>query len=702
MMTGWKSLGRLVGAILLWNFLSPAVLAQNKPRKYIFTFTCITDRFLSNIPTVVPFAFNPLPLGSSTPQGWLKDQLQLMADGLGGHEMDFYEQVSDSVWLGGSTTYSDLNEGFGYWYNALVPLAYGANDQRLQQQVLNATDYILTHQFDDGWLGPEATGGTVPRNIWGRMPVCLAMIQLAEALNGTDSQTQSAVLDGLHRYVNLMHSMLADNYSGYIDGPGQDSLWPRARAHDMMISLEWLIEHDPRNDTDILYESLQYLLDKAYSWSEWYTNDQYIFDDIENYSNQTYVNDNYQFLHGVNVGQGLKASAVIRRFTQDDSLVDAAYTGVNWTFTYHGTPSGSVIGDERESGLSPTRGTELCTVVETMYSLAYLYQSLGDKYYADRCELAAFNALPVMVTPDWWAHQYIDQTNQPVVDNLAVTHWFNTNSMSQTYSIEPDYPCCAVNHPQGYPKYVANQWVGVGDNGIAHALLGPGSVNTTTGSGTTVSILSDTFYPFSYNFSYSMQSSGDFDFYIRVPGWADQSSTLVSINSGLVTAVQPDSTSGLHHIPLKSGSNTVQYSISTDIRVESREGNTVAIYHGNILYALPVSANMVKTTINLDDAPNPPPQAVQYTYTWYAAIDPSTLSFNMTAVGSLPNPIWDAWQPPMEITAMVCPIDWPTEQNWADDPPESPSCTGDSYQVSLVPYASSRLHMAQLPVVSLT
>jgi hypothetical protein len=473
----------------------------------------------------------------------------------------------------------------------------------------------------------------------------------------------------------------------------------------MMISLQWLVEHDPRNDTSILFESMQYLLDEAYSWSDWYTEANYIFDDLETYPNQTYANNNYPLVHGVNVGQGLKASAVIRRFTQDASLVQASYNAVNWTFTYHGTPSGSMNADEVQSGLSPTRGTELCAVVETMYSLSYLYQALGDNSFADRCELAAFNALPVMATPDWWAHQYVDQTNQPVVDALQVDHFYDVNNMSQTYSIEPNYPCCAVNHPQGYPKYVSNQWVGVGDNGIAHVLLGPGSVNTTTSSGTHVSISCDTFYPFSYDLTYTIDSDRDFDFHVRVPTWADQSSTVVIVNNGSTTVVQPDNPSGLQLISLHSGSNTISYKISTDIRIETRQNNAVAIYHGNILYALPVSANMVKTAISLQDAPNPPSQAVQYTYdptsTWQVAIDPSTLSYQSTPADSLPNPIWEAWQPPMQITATVCTISWPQEQNWADDPPTNPTCVGDSYQVNLVAYASSRLHMAELPVVNL-
>lgn len=157
--------------------------------------------------------------------------------------------------------------------------------------------------------------------------------------------------------------------------------------------------------------------EKSLDWEHWYTDGVYPKDDLDTIpSNITNPNDPFE--HGVNVAQGRKSGAVFRRLTHDERLATSARRAINWTSTYHGTASGSVIGDERISGLSPVRGMELCTVVETMFSLSYLYHALGDNSLADQCELTAFNALPVMTLPDWSAHQYVAQTNQPISHRL--------------------------------------------------------------------------------------------------------------------------------------------------------------------------------------------------------------------------------------------------------------------------------------------
>lgn len=60
----------------------------------------------------------------------------------------------------------------------------------------------------------------------------------------------------------------------------------------------------------------------------------------------------------------------------------------------------------------PKTGTELCTVVEAMFSHEMLFSIQGDPMFAERAEKLAYNALPATMTPDMWAHQYLQQTNE--------------------------------------------------------------------------------------------------------------------------------------------------------------------------------------------------------------------------------------------------------------------------------------------------
>lgn len=255
--------------------------------------------------TLVPLAFEPLPLGSIRPSGWLKDQMQLMSDGLAGHEHDFYDYVAHSSWLGQDMEYSDLNEGFPYWFNGLVPLAYGLDDARLKAQVHSSAQIVLDRQASDGWIGPE-TGTS--RNFWARYPLFLGLTQLAQG----NSTWTGPIVSSLHKFNTLMHSMLADNYTGYIYHEGDqlsadDDQWGQVRSQDMIITLQWLYEHYPGNQSQALLDNTNFLHDKGLNWEDWYNEVAYFGQGMDKDLNTLDLNlttNNYPYEHGVNVGQG--------------------------------------------------------------------------------------------------------------------------------------------------------------------------------------------------------------------------------------------------------------------------------------------------------------------------------------------------------------------------------------------------------------
>ena len=94
----------------------------------------------------------------------------MCADGLAGHEWDFYRYTRHSSWTqggrGGGWEYSGLRESATYWFNYIVPLAYALDDARLKAQAAEFVEMVLSGQHEDGWLGPEKL--PVERGLWAR------------------------------------------------------------------------------------------------------------------------------------------------------------------------------------------------------------------------------------------------------------------------------------------------------------------------------------------------------------------------------------------------------------------------------------------------------------------------------------------------------------------------------------------------------
>ena len=244
-----------------------------------------------NSKSVSPMKFQHLPLGTIKPLGWMNDQMNLMADGLAGHQKDFYHYVNDSGWLGGSSEYSTLNEGFPYWFNGLIPLAYGSGNERLKKQVHDALNYVLDHQQADGWLGPEKTSAT--RDLWARFPLFLGFIQVLQA----EPSQAAELLPSMYRFLYLMHSMLV-NRRGFLD------YWGEVRHHDMIIALLWLYENRLEIDTLLLTDTMNLLRQHGRDWAHYYNRHEYMFADLDTIQPAVTADSySYPWVHGVNVAQ---------------------------------------------------------------------------------------------------------------------------------------------------------------------------------------------------------------------------------------------------------------------------------------------------------------------------------------------------------------------------------------------------------------
>ena len=72
--------------------------------------------------------FSNFKLGSVRTAGWLRTQLILMTNGLSGHLESFWDDIADSVWIGGVHDHSGAGHERGpYWLNGVVPLAAHLN-----------------------------------------------------------------------------------------------------------------------------------------------------------------------------------------------------------------------------------------------------------------------------------------------------------------------------------------------------------------------------------------------------------------------------------------------------------------------------------------------------------------------------------------------------------------------------------------------
>ncbi|MHB9033363.1 MAG: beta-L-arabinofuranosidase domain-containing protein [Anaerolineae bacterium] len=636
-----------------------------------------------------PLPWLTLPLGSIEPLGWLRDQLRIQANGLSGHLEDVWPSVgADSGWLGGS---GDSWERGPYYLDGLVPLAYLLGDQTLVDRAQRWIEWSLASQQADGFFGPE-----VNRDWWPRMVMLKALIQYQEVTG------DARVIPFMSRYLAYQAAHLADQplYS-----------WAAARGGENMFLAYWLYRRtgDPAL-LDLVHQLIGQTLDWTNLFTEWpYTRPIVEYHDVLGFIRRLDNIDpslrgrlvgafseagNYHAHHVVNLAMALKQPALAYLLSGDTKQKQASLLGIEALQRYHGLANHMFSGDEHLSGQQPFQGTELCAIVETLFSLQILAQVYTSNIsLLDWAEELAYNSLPAAFSPDMWSHQYAQQPNQVLV-NRAHRNWYDNTDDSNLFGLEPHFGCCTANYHQGWPKYVSNLWLADAVGGFAAGAYAPCRLRQQV-NGVPVEILEDTAYPFRGGIRFTINSAEPVHLRLalRIPAWC--STAKVAVDGNVLTpAAGTYCTLERDWRP----NEQVVLQLPMAIRANPRLNGAVAIQRGPLVYSLAPQAEW--RSLDGDQPWDNHEVLPRSPWNYALALEPCTPeeSFTIEECDIARQP-FDSNTPPLVLHTRARRVPgWGLVDNSAGPLPASPVAGAEPLEdVTLVPYGGSKLRITEFP-----
>ena len=638
----------------------------------------------SNRTPLTPNSFIELPLGAIQAEGWLKERLIRQKNGLTGHLDEIYPLVMGDTngWLGGD---GDQWERGPYWIDGLLPLAYILNDEEMKQKAQRWVEWALDSQREDGYFGPQVS---YPNDIPG-----------LQRDNSEDWWPKMVMLKVLQQYYSAtgderVISLMSDYFRYQLkELPAKPldfrTFWPRYRGGDNLMSVLWLYNITGDKEllklADIIYEQTFDYITTFNSYNWWATGN----------------------MHCVNLAQGLKTPAIYGQYKNKTYNLSVLKKGFTDMLTFLGYPHGGFGGDEALHGNNPTQGTELCTLVEYMFSLEKMLQISGDLDYAEQLERIAFNALPAQSDDDYMNRQYFQQTNQVCVTKHDRNFDTNHAGTDILFSLLGGYPCCTANMHQGFPKFVQNLWYATSDNGLAAVVYSPSEVTAKVGSGVEVLIKEKTEYPFSdrINLLISLEKEVDFPLYLRIPSWCDEPS--VMLNANPVDLKINDGLFCMKHV-WKDG-DEVQIHFPMKVRISNWYERSASVERGPLVYALKMEENRTEKKFEGEDAKWHGDNYIEITSksAWnYALVDcpqeEIEAQYQVFVEDEILDFPWNVENAPVEIQTIARKLPlWKMYNESAGPLPYSIAygiSAEEPESITLIPYGCTKLRITEFPV----
>ena len=588
------------------------------------------------------------------PEGWLKKQLEIQAKGLSGNLHKIWPDIRDSAWIGGNC---EGWERVPYWLDGFIPLAYLLENEDMIAAAKKYIDSILSKQQSDGWICPCKTEERGKYDTWALQLVCKTLKVYYDCSG--DDRRPDVLYKAFRNYYDLLKS-------GDIKLFG----WGEFRWFESFITLNFLYE---RYGEEWITDLAKIVKAQGFNYNT-------AIDKWKKPSHKWQMNT-----HIVNLCMMLKSEAVSHDLLREE-YTDAAENLRAILDRYNGTAFEGFTGDEVLSGLDPSKGTELCAIVEQMYSYEEIFAHSGDNKWAERLEVLAFNALPATISEDMWTHQYVQQVNQIACQKtMIITPWSTNGPYANTFGLEPNYGCCTANFNQGWPKFALSAFMHK-DSAIINALMIPSILKI---DGITIKLETD--YPFKNKMHYSIDSEKEFDFIIRIPSFAKH----LKVNG------KGTDTKDLT-IAVKKGRCEIEVEFETTPYLKKRPNDLYALQMGSLLFSVPVEYDKKMHEYTKKGVERKFPYC-DYQFTpktpWNYGFSDSNFQVTYNAVGDIP---FSESRPPVTIKAHMYRIDWGLKfphKSICRKAPKSRIPVSAVQQIELHPYGCSRLRMTEMPII---
>ena len=590
------------------------------------------------------------------PRGWIRRQLEIQAEGLSGNLDKVWPDVRDSAWIGGT---AEGWERVPYWLDGFIPLAYLLENEDMICRAKKYIDAILSHQKPNGWICPCSDEHIPTYDTWAVQLISKVLVVYYEC--SADERIPNVLYRVLKNYYDLLKSEAIRLFD-----------WGKYRWYETFVAInflskiyseDWIADLArilKEQGTD--YAGLTELWKKPlYKWT-WDT-------------------------HIVNLAMMLKYEAISSDMLGEE-YTDVAEELLAVLSEYNGTPVGLFTGDECLAGLSPIQGTELCAVVEQMYSYEQLFAYTGEHKWAERLEVLAFNALPATISDDMWAHQYVQMSNQIACVEFPNKPLFGTNGRSaHLFGLEPNFGCCTANFNQAWPKFALSAFMHQG-NTVLSAIPVPSSLKTED-----VSVTLDTNYPFENKLEYTVDAKKDVRLKVRVPSFA-KNLTVNQKATAFCETLEFDVSAG------QCAKIVIEFETAPAMML--RPHNLRSVKCGSLVFSLPIAYEKRMLEYEKNNVERKFPYC-DYEYLpksqWSYAYSSPLFKLEKREISDVP---FSSEKPPVVVKAKVKRISWGLENGYESvcaKVPESTTPQGEEQEIELYPYGCAKLRMTELPLI---